>query len=129
MKSESITIIIPIPNKVLQPNYTVGSFGGRMMVAAARKRIKKLVVEAIENENIETAPWVRAEVTAKFYFETNRIRDTDNATGSLKSAYDGLVCAKLLENDDPKHLRRPAEPEFLVDKVNPRVELTITRIL
>jgi hypothetical protein len=98
-----------------------------MMKASATKKYKRLTCEAIENEEIETAPWGSAEVTAKFYLKDNRRRDADNAVGSLKSAYDGIVLAGLLADDTPEQMRR-SWPEFLVDKVNPRVELTITRI-
>ena len=98
-----------------------------MMKANATKKYKRLTYEAIENEGIETGPWSLVEVKAKFYFKTNRRRDCDNAMGALKAAYDGIVIAKLVEDDDSKHMGR-REPEFLVDKVNPRVELTIERI-
>lgn len=129
MKSsnESITIVIPIPNKVLQPNCTIGSFGGRMMVNNARKKYKRITREAIEEENIETKPWNFVSVSAKFYFKTSRRRDTDNAIGSLKSAYDGIAESGLIVDDDKKHMQR-IEPDFFIDKNNPRVELTITRV-
>ena len=127
MTPESITIILPLPNRVLQPNCTIGSFGGRMMKATATKKYKRLTCDAIENEDIETKPWKRVEVKAKFYFKINRRRDYDNAVGAIKSAYDGIVLAELVDDDDPAHMQR-SWPEFLVDKVNPRVELTITRM-
>ena len=50
MTKESITIVLPLPNRVLQPNCTIGSFGGRMMKANATKKYKRLTYEAIENE-------------------------------------------------------------------------------
>lgn len=127
MDAESLTIILPIPNKVLQPNCTVGSFGGRMMVNAARKKYKKLTREAIESECISTAPWEKVTVAARFYYKDSRRRDTDNAIGALKSAYDGITESGLIIDDDRKHMKRE-EPELLIDKKNPRVELVITRI-
>lgn len=98
-----------------------------MMKAGATKKYKRLTAEAIENEDIQTRPWACVKVTPKFYFKTNRRRDYDNAVGSLKSAYDGIVASALVDDDDPAHMQR-TWPEFLVDKVNPRVELIIERI-
>jgi hypothetical protein len=127
MTPESITIVLPLPARGLQPNCTIGSFGGRMMRASATKRYKRLTCEAIENEDIQTRPWKVALVEAKFYFKTKRGRDTDNAVGSLKSAYDGIVVSGLIPNDTPEFMRR-SWPELLVDSKNPRVEIKITRI-
>jgi len=128
MTSESVVVILPLPVKVLQPNCTIGSFGGRMMKAAATKRYRRLAKEAVEAECIVTTPWEFAKVEAAFFHKDARRRDEDNATGALKAAYDGLVDAKLVPDDDYRHMRR-GTPEFSVDKEFPRVELTITRIL
>jgi hypothetical protein len=125
--AESVTIILPIPAKVLQPNHSVGSFGMRMAVASARKRLRRLAREAIEEETVETAPWKKCSVRAVFHVATNRKRDDDNAIGSLKSAYDGIVDAGLVLNDDHASMSREG-PEFIVDKVNQFVILEINRI-
>jgi len=127
MMRESLTIVLPLPNKVLQPNCTIGSFGGRMMKASASKRYRKLAREAVEAECIETMPWGMVDVQAAFYFKTNRKRDTDNAMGALKAAYDGIRDSGLVVDDDRAHMRR-GEPDFHVDAQHPRVVLTITRL-
>lgn len=126
MTNESVTIILPLPAKVLQPNSTIGSFGGRMMKAAATKRYRRLACEAIEAEGIESAPWSRVVVQAAFFHKTTRLRDQDNAMGSLKAAYDGIVDSGLVANDDYAHMERGA-PTFAIDKEHPRVVLAITR--
>lgn len=97
------------------------------MKAGAIKKYKRLTSEAIDNENIETKPWRCASVKAKFYFKTNRRRDCDNAVGSLKSVYDGIVVSGLLKDDSPEYMQREW-PDFLVDKVSPRVEITIAKV-
>jgi len=125
MTDETLTIVLPLPARVLQPNCTIGSFGGRMMKAAATKRYRRLAREAIEAEQIETAPWQRVEVCAAFYFASRRRRDQDNAIGSLKAAYDGIVDSGLVPDDDYEHMKR-MPPTFKIDKEHPRVELTIT---
>ena len=124
--NESVTIVLPLPNPALSPNVAIGSYGGRMKKAAASKRYRRLSREAVEAEAIETAPWGHVEVQATFYHKTTRRRDQDNAIASLKAAYDGIVDAGLVEDDDWKHMTR-LPPKFDYDERNPRVELTITR--
>ena len=125
--SEVVIIALPLPTSVLQPNVTVGSFGGRMLKASATKRYRRLAYKALEAEQIKTLPWPKCSVAASFYHKTQRRRDEDNAIGSLKAAYDGLVDARLVIDDDYAHMHREP-PTFSVDRNWPRVMLTITRI-
>lgn len=127
MSKEVLIIVLPLPSGILSPNCTIGSFGGRMMKANVIKKYRILAREAIEAEEVATAPWERAEMQATFYFACKRRRDEDNAEGSLKAARDGIVDAGLLADDDSKHLTRQA-PIFDIDKIHPRVMLEITRI-
>ena len=124
--NESVTIILPLPAKCLQPNSTIGSFGGRLMKAAAIKKYRRLAREAVEEEQVNSPPWLAVIIKASFFYACERRRDPDNATGSLKAAYDGIVDGGLVFDDDSKHMRR-GEPEFNIDAKFPRVELTITR--
>ena len=80
--NESFLIILPLPKKVLQPNCTVATIGGRFAKAAAFKKYKKQTIEAINAEQINSIPWKRVSVRASFFFSKNRRRDTDNAMGS-----------------------------------------------
>lgn len=125
--NEAITIILPIPNRVLSPNCAVGSLRGRFMKAAAAKKYRKQAKDAAEACGVETGPWQMANVAATFYHSMKRRRDQDNAMAALKSAYDGIVDAGIVVDDDYEHLRRDA-PDFLIDKKHPRVELIIRRI-
>ncbi|GAI29230.1 unnamed protein product [marine sediment metagenome] len=127
MTPESVTIVLPLPAKVLQPNCTVATMGGRFMKAAAIKRYRRLAKEAVEAECIETAPWEKVSVKARFYFKNTRNRDPDNATGSLKAAYDGIIDAGLVTDDDYEHMKR-MPPVFGGDHNYPRVELAITKV-
>ena len=124
--SEEIRIILNLPVRVLSPNCTIATVGGRFAKASATKRYRKVAREAIEAECIETMPWPVVTVCAVFYFATNRRRDQDNAMGSLKAAYDGIVDSGLVVDDDYEHMKRGV-PEFFIDKKSPRVELTISR--
>lgn len=127
MAPETVTIILSLPPKVLQPNCTIGTIGGRFMKAAAIKRYRRLTKEAVEAERINTGPWGEVAVKATFYFAHARRRDADNAVGSLKAVYDGIVDAGLAIDDDLKHMVRYF-PKFEIDRNHPRVELTITRL-
>ena len=125
--NESITIVLPLPARVLQPNCTVGSIGGRFMKASATKRYRLVTCVEVELNRIETAPWSKVSVKVTFFHTAKRRRDEDNAIGSLKAVYDGIVDAGLVADDDWEHMSREA-PRFRIDKKHPRVELTITRM-
>lgn len=126
MTPESITIVLPLPGPLLSPNHAVSTIRGRFAKAAAVRRYRRRAREAVEAEHIETAPWPAMSVAAAFFWKTNRKRDEDNAMGSLKSAYDGIVDAGLVIDDDYKHMHRKI-PTFSVDRNWPRVMLTIQR--
>ena len=97
------------------------------MVAASRKRFRRLTSEAIEAEQIDTMPWGKLSVTPTLYFKTNRRRDIDNAMGSLKSVYDGIVDSGLVPDDTQEYMKRE-ELILDVDKNCPRVIMCIERI-
>ena len=123
---ETVTIILPLPPSVLSPNRPQFTPGGRMARAVAAKRYKKLAREAALAEGIATGPWQKATIQAKFVHKQKRRRDDINHMAMLKPAYDGLVEAGLLADDDSEHLTTlPAT--FAVDAACSRVELTVTR--
>ncbi len=124
---ESITIILPLPSRYLHPNVAVATPGGRFAKAACVKKWKRLTQEAIEHENLETIPWTYIVVYARFFFRINRRRDDDNAKASLKCVYDGIVQGRLVVDDQPKYMKKN-DPEFFIDRENPRLELYIERI-
>jgi Holliday junction resolvase RusA-like endonuclease len=105
----------------------IASQAGRFMKAAAAKKCRRLAKEAIEAEEVQTLPWEYVIVHANFYHSTKRRRDEDNYQGMLKAAYDGLVDAGLVADDDSKHMSKQP-PRFLLDKDYPRVELFIERL-
>ncbi len=125
--SEQVRIILPLPKRVLSPNCPVFSRQGRMAKAAATKKYRKMAKEATEDAQVNTGPWSLASVAVVFFHKVKRRRDQDNAMGSLKAAYDGIVDAGLIVDDDWEHLQREL-PTFEIDKKNPRVELIVTRI-
>ena len=75
---------------------------------------------------IESAPWQSVGVRATFYHKVKRRRDDVNHLAMLKPAYDGIVDAGLLVDDDASCLvTLPAD--FMIDATAPRVELKIER--
>lgn len=127
MTPEEVTIVLPLPPKVLQPNCTIATPGGRFMKAAATKRCRKIARIAAEDEYIDSAPWLLVKVWPMFYFKVNRRRDVGNAIASLKAYEDGVIDAGLVPDDEISYWKLQP-PEFLIDKKNPRVELRIERI-
>jgi crossover junction endodeoxyribonuclease RusA len=126
MTGETVTIILPLPPAILSPNNPGGSRGGRFARAAASKRYRRLAKEAVLSSQIETGPWLRATVQATFCHKQRRRRDDVNHLGMLKPAYDGVVEAGLLIDDDSEHLTTlPAS--FRVDSEGSRVELRFER--
>ena len=125
MDTEAVTIVLPLPARVLSPNCAVATPGGRFAKAAATKRYRKLAREAVQEECL--VGWGKASVAATFYWPNKRRRDTDNAIASLKAAYDGLVDAGLLPDDDYECMQRE-RPVFEIDRDHPRVELLVTRL-
>ena len=122
---ESVVIVLPLPARILSPNCPAGTRGGRFARAAAAKRYKRLALLATE-EAANGMTWERATILARFYHKTKRRRDDVNHLAMLKSAYDGVVMAGLLPDDDREHLRTIGA-EVYIDKKNPRVELVFTR--
>ena len=127
MTSETVLIGLPLPGGLLSPNHKAGSFGGRMQIMRAVKSYRNKAKAAAEEQAVESGPWRRATVAVSFFHRDKRRRDDVNHLASLKPAYDGLVDAGLLEDDDSEHLTT-AGCTFAIDKLAPRVELLVTRV-
>lgn len=127
MISEEVTIVLPLPPKILQPNCTIATPGGRFMKAATTKRCRRLARIEVEHELIDSAPWLLVKVWPTFYFKDKRRRDQGNAIASLKAYEDGIIDAGLVPDDDAEHWKLQP-PEFLIDKKYPRVMLRIERM-
>ena len=81
----------------------------------------------VEREGIDSGPWEQSTIQAAFFHKQNRRRDEVNFLAMLKAAYDGIVDAGLIVDDDHKHLES-LRPSFAVDKDHPRVEILIERV-
>jgi crossover junction endodeoxyribonuclease RusA len=125
--NEQVVIILALPARILSPNASFATLRGRFAKASAAKKQRRMAYEAVMEAQIDSAPWGKVSVSSEFFCKTNRRRDTDNAMASLKAVYDGIVDSGLVEDDTPEYMRRE-EPKFNVDKVHPRLVLTLTRL-
>ncbi len=65
------------------------------------------------------------EVFLTWYAKDARIRDSDSAAPMLKACLDALVLADVLPGDDHRYVTRSGS-SVVVDRADPRVEITIT---
>lgn len=127
MSCESITIVLPLPDRALSPNQPVMTRGGRINKAVKTKKYRAAAKDAAEAVELQTGPWAKASAREVFYWKDRRRRDVRNAESSMKAAYDGIVDAGVVVDDDAKHLEHQPST-FDIDKANPRVEITIERL-
>ncbi len=64
-------------------------------------------------------------VQPTFWFKTRHRRDPDNLGAQLKTAYDAIVEAGVIEDD---HRLLPLPPRIELDKEDPRVELRVQEV-
>jgi len=124
---ESVTLVLPLPDKKLSPNKPCGSRGSRLAKARITKRYRQTAWAIALNERVATGPWGRAQATLVFYWPDRRCRDIRNAEAAMKAAYDGIVDAGILTNDSYDVLTHQPT-RFELDRVHPRVEILIQRL-
>lgn len=118
-----IVIDLPVVPKILRPNYTIGSFAGRMAKASAIKKYRK-ACEMIARAG-ECPRWVLAEIEITLRLGKGcKEQDPDNIIASMKSGIDGLVDAGVLAGDRKVTY---ASPRQVRDWENPGVTVRITR--
>ena len=121
--NETLWLVLPLPNRALSPNARVRPF---MKRAAARKQ-RQGTKEAIDLQMCNSLPWRKCEVAVNLYHKNKRKRDQDNAVAMLKSMYDGIVDAGVVEDDTREYMTRKW-PEHCHDKDQPRMEVLIRRV-
>ena len=113
-------LVLDLPPRALSPNLRVHW----AQKAKAAKYYRTLAMVVARNAVGRAGPeWERAEVRTTFYFPDRRRRDRDNHMAMLKPAWDGLVDARVL-TDDQHLIQHP--PTMAVDKARPRVEIELT---
>lgn len=127
-KMNSITIVVSLPHKYLQPNCQ----GRSLAFARGKTRVKKIAkreayIMALQASNSSRPRWKRASVAAVFYLPSRRgiLADQDNRIASCKAQIDGIAEAGIVENDRGL-VWEPVRHE--VDAESPRLQLTITEL-
>lgn len=121
-----IVITVPLPAKSLNPNarphWSQKSRDAKFHRSVAKMEACKALVK------YDKKPlWKQAVVSCEAFYPTSRERDGDNFIASMKSTFDGLADAGIIENDSG-FIHMP--PVFSSARTSfPRVEITITKKL
>ena len=114
-----MTIILPIPSPVLNPNRSHEHWRGRNKAAQQARRLAKLTtLSALQ----ATPPPAFTGYRLKFFHPFKRKRDDDNAAAACKAYRDGI--ADALRMDDNALTMRQG-PEMAIDPANPRLEFIL----
>jgi Holliday junction resolvase RusA-like endonuclease len=118
-----LTLTIPLPPPALRNNARVHWSKKAQAVKSYRLLTQFRATTAM---GLNKLAWKKATVQVTAYFPTARHLDPTNLIDALKSAFDGLQDAGVIEND--KDLW-PLRPVIVTRDKNPRVELVITEEL
>lgn len=104
------------------------------MIDAARRN--KITSANMKKDNTEVVAWIakskriphfdRVDITIT-WIEPNQKRDKDNIMAAQKFILDGLVMARVLDNDGWKQIGDILH-RFKVDRMNPRIEIDIKEV-
>lgn len=83
------------------------------------------VYKEAKKQKVQPVAEYPVKIIYKWYCKDMR-KDTDNVAFAKKFINDGLVLAKVLQNDSRKFVIGFSD-EFLIDKKNPRVEVIINK--
>lgn len=102
--------------KAVNSHYVIGN----------RAKQENTDVAAYSAKEAKIRPVVRYPVMIAFtWYSKNERKDIDNVCFAKKFILDGLVRAGVIENDGRKQIRGFEREIFMIDKDNPRIEVTI----
>jgi hypothetical protein len=113
-----MTITLPLPDARLSPNARC-HWANKAAITRLHVRIAYDITQAALGGR--AIPFFTG-YTLAFFFPDARRRDDDNAAASCKAYRDGI--AKALCIDDHT-LRMAAAPSIQIDRLNPRLEITL----
>lgn len=93
-------------------------------VRAAKAQVAELVGWHARNNHVPLVG--RCTVTVQWYAPDARHRDADSLGPFAKAAIDGLKQCGVLAEDDARYVSAVHLPAVVVDRVNPRIEITLT---
>ena len=114
-------------HKIVIPGRLVGIIAANRkspyVGAKQKKQQQGLVVRTIQFQRIKAVKNYPVKIKIN-WFEKNYSRDADNITAAKKFIFDALQETNVLRNDRIREINRLSEA-FYVDKLNPRIEVTI----
>lgn len=119
---QEVIVCLPLPPRELSPNARVCRWR-RIRRTRQYRRTAGLTALAAAGRRLS---WARAVAQATFYWPDRQRRDIRNAEASLKAAYDGIVDAGVIVDDQAEALEHD-QTVFQVDPTRPRVEIRIIR--
>lgn len=122
---DTIVVTVPLPSANLSPNKRV-HWATKARDARYHREFAKLRACKALLHYDKKPQWKMAVVSCEAFFDVNRKRDGDNFIAAMKSTFDGLADAGIVENDSG-FIHMP--PVFSLDRQKPRVEITITKKL
>jgi len=113
-----------IPKELTDLNsYLKAMNNNRFVGAKVKKQDTEYVYWCCKQQKIPPVKDYPVKILFRWFSKDNR-KDIDNVAFSKKFILDGLVIAKVLENDSRKFVSGFTD-EFYVDAKNPRVEIEI----
>jgi len=115
---------LPSANELLRWDRIVGRNGpGKFYGSKKRRGLKLVVAGYIWEANF---PKFSGPVDISIlWVEANARRDYDNIASGIKFILDALVATEKIGGDSRKWIPQPVQHHFHVDKVDPRIEVTI----
>lgn len=122
-EDERITITMPIPS-TKEVQQAAGHWSRRAGERKPLRRKAHILTRAAMNGR---KGFLRARLDIALFYRDDRGRDTMNTIAALKPIVDGMVDAGAVYDDCWQHMELQ-KPTVGIDKLNPRVVLTLTPI-
>lgn len=119
---------ITIPGELCDLNTYINAERRNRFIAAKIKKEQTEIVQHLTKGLKLTNKAIFPLKLTSVWFTKNLRKDADNLTFAKKFILDGFVASGLLPDDSRKFVRVWCDEDILVDKNNPRVEITIHEI-
>lgn len=142
-----LKLVFPWPDSRLNPNSSKRHWKSKMGPTKRAREEARIVAWATKQEWLHAQPdvscatvilnsstrhgfpWQQATAHITWYPPTGRRRDYGNLLSALKPTFDGIVDAGILADDSSKNLAIGRLELAKPDRVKPRVEIVIVRLV
>lgn len=115
---------LPSANELLRWDRIVGRNGRGKYYGSIKRRTLRLEVSGFIWQAMLTKFKTPVDISV-LWVEPNARRDYDNIASGIKFILDALVMTETIGGDSRKWIPRPVQHTYAVDKVDPRIEVTI----